>query len=38
MALPLHPLLRTAAWAAAGPLALYSLFIGLSIIPFFQRQ
>jgi hypothetical protein len=38
MAVPLHPALRTSIWVVAAPLALYSVFISLAMIPFFQRQ
>jgi abhydrolase domain-containing protein 12 len=33
-----HPLVWTGISAVAGPVALYSLFIGLSMTPFFQRH
>lgn len=36
--MPMHPLLRTAIWVSAAPLGLYTLFLGLGSIPFFQRQ
>lgn len=38
MGVPLHPALRASIWVVVTPLLLYSLFIGLSITPFFQRQ
>ncbi|KAL6413357.1 hypothetical protein AUP68_02866 [Ilyonectria robusta] len=38
MTVPLHPALRSAIIAVAAPLGLYCLFLGLGVIPFFQRH
>lgn len=38
MAVPLHPTLRLGLIAAAAPFGVYIVFLGLGIIPFFQRQ
>lgn len=38
MTVPLHPALRSGIIAVAAPLGLYFVFLGLGIIPFFQRH
>lgn len=38
MTVPLHPALRSGIIAVAAPLGLYCIFLGLGVIPFFQRQ
>ncbi|TDZ13582.1 hypothetical protein C8035_v004496 [Colletotrichum spinosum] len=38
MAVPLSPILRTAAWAVVAPLGLYFTFLALGATPFFQRH
>lgn len=38
MGIPLHPALRSAFIAGVAPLGLYFVFLGLGVIPFFQRH